>query len=309
MTCPFERFRRTACVAIAALCMTACSGEKPILRARASSPENAAGVALLSRGLEGPARAAFERALDDALRENDLQAEVDARLNLSLVALDANDNARSVHHLVLAVERMVEWGDLSTEDRAVSWVTAAELVFAVRQREAEEIFFLSAFKLGTDAGLLVALATCARGDDAASGERDAVRRFEGSERDALHVRVLRCEAHAALRRGAVDVALAYADRAIEVDRRGHDGRALREDLALGARALDHAEPKAKALFRWLEVARLDAAMAHADGLAESAAAAGLLMPFVSENDRRRAATVLSDLRERLSTSSQRDTTK
>lgn len=309
MTCLSKRFRRAMCVAIAALCMTACSSEKPILRARASSPENAAGVALLSRGLEGPARAAFERALDEALRENDLQAEVDARLNLSLVALDANDNARSVHHLVLAVERMVEWGDLSTEDRAVSWVTAAELVFAVGQREAEDILSSSLFKLGDDAGLLVALATCARGDDAASGERAAVRRFEGSERDALHVRVLRCEAHAALRRGAVDVALAYADRAIEVDRRGHDARALREDLALGARALERLERKEKALFRWLEVARLDASMARADGLAESAAAVALLVPLVSETDRRRAATVLSDLRERLSTSSQRETTK
>ncbi len=309
MTCLSKRFRRAMCVAIAALCMTACSSEKPILRARASSPENAAGVALLSRGLEGPARAAFERALDEALRENDLQAEVDARLNLSLVALDANDNARSVHHLVLAVERMVEWGDLSTEDRAVSWVTAAELVFAVGQREAEDILSSSLFKLGDDAGLLVALATCARGDDAASGERAAVRRFEGSERDALHVRVLRCEAHAALRRGAVDVALAYADRAIEVDRRGHDARALREDLALGARALERLERKEKALFRWLEVARLDASTARADGLAESAAAVALLVPLVSETDRRRAATVLSDLRERLSTSSQRETTK
>jgi tetratricopeptide (TPR) repeat protein len=269
------------------------------LRSRSSSPGNANGVALLARGLEGPARASFEQALEEALRAADDHAEIDARLNLALLSLDGSDHARAAHHLVLAVERMIEWGDLANEDRAVSWIIAAELVFAMGQREVEELVLDGAKRLGSDAGLLLALAACARGDAIDSESAVATRRFAQAERDVLHIRVLRCEARAALRRRETDTALAYADRAIEVDRRGHDARALRDDLALGARTLERGEHHAQALHRWLEVARVDAATAHVAGLEEVARAVDALGPRVGENDRRRAVTVLADLRERL----------
>jgi tetratricopeptide (TPR) repeat protein len=285
--------------AVAVLGLVGCTSEKPVLRSRASSPGNANGVALLARGLESPAHASFERALDEALRAADDHAEIDARLNLALMNLDASDHARAAHHLVLAVERMVEWGSLGDEDREVSWIIAAELVFAMGQREMEEFVHDGARRLGSDAGLLLALAACARGVSADPEGDRAARRFERAARDALHIRVLRCEARAALRRREIDTALAYADRAIEIDKRGHDARALRDDLALGARALERGELHAKALHRWLEVARVDAATAHASGLDEVARAVDALAPRVAENDRRRAATVLADLRERL----------
>lgn len=286
-------------LAIVALALVACSSEKPVLHARASSPQNAAGVALLQKGQEEGARAAFERALDDALRASDEHAEIDARLNLALMALDHEDHARAAHHLALAIERMVAWGQLGTEDRAVSWVTGAELAFAMGHREMQEYVYDGAKRLGADAGLLLALAACARGDLVDPNGELAAKRFEAAERDVLHIRVLRCEARAALRRRDVDTALAFADRAIEVDKRGHDARALRDDLALGARALEKSDSPSRALFRWLEVARVDAAMVSADGLRESSAAVTALVPRVSENDRRRAAMVLEDLHERV----------
>lgn len=295
----------------AAMALAACASEKPVLHARASSPQNAAGVALLQKGQEDAARAAFERALDDALRSSDEHAEIDARLNLALLAIDHEDHVRAAHHLALAIERMVEWGQLGTEDRAVSWVTGAELAFAMGHREMQEYVYDGAKRLGADAGLLLALAACARGDLVDPTGELAAKRFEAAERDVLHIRVLRCEARAALRRRDIDTALAFADRAIEVDKRGHDARALRDDLALGARALEKSEDSAKALYRWLEVARVDAAMASAEGLQESAAAVAALVPRVTENDKRRAVIVLDDLRERLALrqSGQRPTAK
>ena len=285
--------------AIAAALVAGCSSDRPVLRSRAASPGTATGVALLAKGLDGPARAAFERALDDALREADDHAEIDARLNLALMSLDGADHARAAHHLTLAVERMVAWGELTSEDRAVRWIVAAELVFAMGHREVQDLVEDGARRLGADAGLLLALAACARGDVVDPEGARAARRFERAERDVLHIRALRCEARAALRRREVDTALAYAERAIEVDKRGHDARALRDDLALGARALERAERPGPALHRWLEVARVDAATAHVAGLEEVTRAIDALAPRVTENDRRRAATVLGDLRERL----------
>lgn len=286
-------------LAAAALALLSCASEKPVLHARSSSPQNAAGVALLQRGQEDGARAAFDRALDDALRSNDEHAEIDARLNLALMAIDHEDHPRASHHLALAIERMVGWGQLGTEDRAVSWVTGAELAFALGHREMQEYVYDGAKRLGADAGLLLALAACARGDLVDPTGELAAKRFEAAERDVLHIRVLRCEARAALRRREVDTALAFADRAIEVDKRGHDARALRDDLAIGARALEKSSFPEKALYRWLEVARVDAAMASADGLRESGEAVAALVPRVTESDRRRASLVLDDLRERL----------
>jgi hypothetical protein len=282
-----------------AIAVAGCSADKPVLRSRAASPGNAAGVALLSKGLEAPARAAFEKALDDALREADDHGEIDARLNLALMALDGEDHGRAAHHLTLAVERMVAWGDLGTEDRAVSWIIAAELVFAMGHREVQELVEDGAKRLGADAGLLLALAACARGDALDAEGARAAHRFERAERDVLHIRALRCEARAALRRKETDTALAFAERAIEVDKRGHDARALRDDLALGARALERADRPVPALHRWLEVARVDAATGHAAGLEEVARAIDTLAPRVTENDRRRASTVLGDLRDRI----------
>lgn len=296
-----QRLRRTAATlaAVALLGTGACSSEKPVLHARASSPQNAAGVALLQRGQEDGARAAFERALDEALRSSDPHAEIDARLNLALMAIDHEDHTRAAHHLALAIERMVGWGELGTEDRAVSWVTGAELAFAMGHREMQEYVYDGAKRLGSDAGLLLALAACARGDLIDPSGELAAKRFEAAERDVLHIRVLRCEARAALRRRDIDTALAFADRAIEVDKRGHDARALRDDLALGAHALEKSEFPARALHRWLEVARVDAAMASAEGLRESSDAVAALVPRVADSDRQRAAIVLEDLRERL----------
>jgi tetratricopeptide (TPR) repeat protein len=299
MTTPLRRLSLPCFAVFAALALASCASEKPVLHAHASSPQNAAGVALLQKGQEDAARAAFERALDDALRSSDEHAEIDARLNLALMAIDREDHARAAHHLALAIERMVSWGQLGTEDRAVSWVTGAELAFAMGHREMQEFVYDGAKRLGADAGLLLALAACARGDLVDPTGELAAKRFEAAERDVLHIRVLRCEARAALRRRDIDTALAFADRAIEVDKRGHDARALRDDLALGARALEKSDNPAKALYRWLEVARVDAAMASPEGLREASAAVAALVPRVAESDKRRAAIVLDDLRERL----------
>ncbi len=300
------RLPRAATFAVAAATLVAgCAAELPVFRARASSPQNAIGVTLLLHGNESAAEAAFDRALSDALRTNDPDAEIDARLNLALMATDRRENDRAVHHLVLAVDRMLTWPNLDTEDRSVSFLTAAELIFAVGQREMSELLHARALSLGEDAGHLLALAACARGGARGEQSDHAIRRFETAARDAVHLRILRCEAHAAMQRGNTDLALAYADRAIEVDKRGHDTRALRDDLALGARALEQGERKEKALYRWLEVARVDAAMAHQAGLEEVAAVLATIASSVSPMDRARAAAVMGDLRDRLALQGQR----
>jgi tetratricopeptide (TPR) repeat protein len=288
-----------ACVSA---CVSACASDPPALRARATSPGNASGVALLARGLNEQAKAAFERALDEALRGADAPAEIDARLSLAVLFMEASDRARAMQHLDLAIDRMIGRGALDTEDSAVSWIVAAEVATAVGHREAQDLLAAGAKQLGSDAGLLLALAACARGDVGDADDARAVKRFERAERDMLQLRVLRCGARAAWRRGERDTALAYADRAVELDKRSHDSRSLRDDLALGARVLEHGDRASLALQRWLEVARIDVAMGHAEGLEDVASAITAIAERTTENDRRRASAVIADLRERLARS-------
>jgi hypothetical protein len=293
----------------AAIVATGCSAPKAVIAAHASAPDNAAGVALLGRGLDDAARAAFERALAGALRMNDASAEIEARLNLVSMDLDAGQPAAATSSLLLVFDRMRAWRDVRDDDRAVSLLTAAELTAAVNATSSSEMLTSTVDRFGRDAALLVALGACARGDDAGERAVEACRRYEVSERDALQVRVLRCEAQTALARGDAERAIHFVDRAVEVDRLGHDVRALRDDLAVGARVLERANAKENALVRWLDVARVDAALGRFDGLEEVSGAVERLAPEVSAEDRALATRLVADLRARLGQRPQRETTK
>ena len=304
----FHRVRAVGVVSVA-LVATACSAPKPVISARASAPENATGVALVGRGLDDAARAAFERALSGALRTNDASAEIEARLNLVVLDLDAGQRASAASSLRLVLDRMHAWRDVRDDDRAVSMLTTAELAAAVDPPNADEMLAATVERFGPEAALLVALGACARGAEVEPRAVEACRRYEVSERDALRLRVLRCEAHGAVGQGDADRALHFVDGAVEVDRGGRDARALRDDLLFGARILERANAKENALERLLDVARVDAALGRADGLADVGVAIERLAPAVSPDLRARAMRLLADLRGHLTTSAQRETTK